>query len=74
MTDFKPHCLLRLSSVSIECVSVLSSIFFNLLKSPSFVPSFSKLLLKTLPNGEYSNLACSITPRLHLNFLPVKYS
>ena len=34
---------------------------FNLFKSPSFLSSsLSNPLLKILPNGEYSNLACSI--------------
>ena len=40
--------------------SFLSSMFFNLFKSPSFLSSSLNPLLKTLLNDEYSNFACSI--------------
>ena len=39
---------------------ILSSIFFNLFKTPSFLSSSLSLLLNILPNGEYSNFPCSI--------------
>ena len=48
--------------------------FFYLFKSPSFLSFSSKALLKTLPNGEYSNLAFSTTPGLYPKSSPVKYS
>ena len=38
----------------------VSSIFFNLFKSPSFLSFSLNPLLNILPNGEYSNFACSI--------------
>ena len=38
--------------------SFLSSIFLNLFKSSSYLSSSSNPLLKNLPNGEYSKLAC----------------
>ena len=34
--------------------------YLNLFKIPSFLSSSLNPLLKTLPNGEYSNLVCSI--------------
>ena len=52
----------------------MSSIFFSLFKIPSFLSSFSNSLLKTLLNGEYSNLTCSTTPGLYPQSSPVKYS
>ena len=39
--------------------SFLSSIFFSFFKSPSFLSSSLNPLLNILPNGEYSNFACS---------------
>ena len=52
----------------------LSSIFFSLFKSSSFLLSSINPLLNVLPNGEYSNFACSTV----LSFKPkssrVKYS
>ena len=56
-----------------NCSSFLSSIFFNLFKSPSFLPSFSNPLLKALPSGEYSNLAGSATHGVYPKSSPVKY-
>ena len=53
---------------------MVSSIFFSLFKSPSFLSSFSNLLLKTFRNEEYSNLACSTTPGLYPKSLLVHYS
>ena len=38
---------------------LLPSIFFNLFKRPSFLSDLSNPSENTLPNGEYSNLACS---------------
>ena len=35
---------------------------------------FFNPLLKTSPNGEYSNLALSATPGLYPRYSPVKYS
>ena len=52
----------------------LSSIFFNLLKSPSFLSSLSSPLLKTLSKGEYSNLAYSTTLGLYPKSSSVMYS
>ena len=43
--------LLSLSSISTR----LSSIFFNLFKSPSLVSDLFNPSVNTLPNGEYSN-------------------
>ena len=40
--------------------SFLSLIFSNLLNNPSFLSSSLNPLLNILPNGEYSNFACSI--------------
>ena len=51
-----------------------SSLAFNLFKSPSLLPFSSNCLLKTLPNGENSNLTFSTTPGLYPKSLPVKYS
>ena len=42
--------------------------------NPSFLSLSFNPLLKTLYNGEYSNLACSATPVLYSKSLPVKYS
>ena len=47
--------------------------FLSLQKSFLFIPS-SNYLLKTLFNGEYSNLACSTTPGLYPKSSPIKYS
>ena len=57
-----------------QCFSLLFSILLNLFKSPSFLPFSSNPLLKILPNGEYSNLACSTKPDLYPKSSPVKYS
>ena len=43
-------------------------------KIPSFLSFSSTPLLKTLPNGEYSNLAGSTIPGLYPKSSPVKYS
>ena len=53
---------------------MLSSIFFSLLNNPSFLSSLSNPLLKILPYGEYSNLACSIVFDFKPKSSPVKYS
>ena len=50
------------------------SIFFNLLKRPSFLSSLSNPLLKILPNGEYSNLACSTVLGFKPKSSPRNYS
>ena len=52
----------------------MPSVFFDLFKSPSFLSSFSNSVLKTLPNGNYSNLACSTIPGLYPKSSPIKYS
>ena len=39
--------------------SFLSSMFFSLFKIPSFLSSSLNPLSNILPNGEYSNFACS---------------
>ena len=52
----------------------LSSIFFNLFKSPSFLSSSLNPLLNILPNGEYSNFAYSTVLGFKLKSSPVKYS
>ena len=53
----------------------LSPIFLTLFKRPSFFVFFSvNPLLKTLPNGEWSNLACSITLGFYPKSSPVRYS
>ena len=38
---------------------LLSSIFFNLFKIPSFLSDLSNPSINTLPYGEYSNFTCS---------------
>ena len=50
------------------------SIFFNLLKRPFSLSSSLNYLLKILPNGEYSNQACSIVFGFKPKSSPVKYS
>ena len=47
---------------------------FSLFKGPSFLSSFSNHVLKTLPDGEYSNLAGSTIPGLYYKSSPLKYS
>ena len=48
--------------------------FFSLLKSPYFLSSSLKPLLKILPNREYSNFACSTVFDLIPKSSPVRYS
>ena len=48
--------------------------FYRFFKIPSFLLSLSNPLLKILPNGKYSNLACSTIPDLYPKSLTVKYS
>ena len=48
--------------------------FFSLSKRLSFLFLSSNPLLKTLPNGEYLNLASSTTPGLYFKSSPAKYS
>ena len=57
-----------------DCSSFLPSIFFNVFRRLSFLSFFPNPLLKTLPYGESSNLACSTTPGLHPKSSPLKYS
>ena len=52
----------------------LSSIFFNFFKSPPFVSALSTPSVNTLPNGEYSNFACSNASGLYHKSFLVKYS
>ena len=59
---------------SFNFCSFLSSISFSLLNDPSFLSSSFKFLLKILPNGEYSNLACSIVFGFKPKSSSVKYS
>ena len=54
--------------------SFLSLIFSNLLNNPSFLSSTLNPLLNMLPNGEYSNFACSIVLGFKPKSSPVKYS
>ena len=54
--------------------SLLSLMFFNPFKIPSFLSSSLNPLLKTLPNGEYSNFACSIVLGFKPNSSPVNNS
>ena len=42
-----------------DLLLLLSSIFFNLFNNPSFLSDLSNPSVNTLPNGEYSNFACS---------------
>ena len=61
--------------IAFSCSSFLSSVFFSLFKSPSFLSFyFFNPLIKILPNGEYSNLACSTVLGFKLKSSPVKYS
>ena len=53
---------------------LLSSIFFNLCKRPSFLSDLSNPSVNTLPNGEYSNFACSNASGLYPKSFLVKYS
>ena len=53
---------------------LLSSIFFNLFKRPSFLSDLSNLSVNTLPNGEYSTFACSNASGLYPKSFLVKYS
>ena len=48
--------------------------FFSLLKSPSFLSTSLKPLLKILRNGEYSNFACSTVLGLRPESSPIRYS
>ena len=48
--------------------------FFNPFKIPSFLSSSLNPLLNVLPNGEYSNLVCSIVFGLRLKSSPVNNS
>ena len=68
------NCLSPWYSIPCNCSLFLSSIFFNLFKSHSFLLNSSNVLLKTLLNGKYSNLAFSTTPGLYAKYSPVKYS
>ena len=54
--------------------SFLSLIFSNLLNNPSFLSSSLNPLLNILPNGEYSNFACSTVPGLGSKFSPLSSS
>ena len=54
--------------------SLLSSLFFSFFKSPSFLSSSLKPLLKSLPSGEYSNFVCSAVLGLRPKSSPVRYS
>ena len=54
--------------------SILSLIFFNPFKTPSFLCSSLNPLLNILPNGEYSNFACSIVLGLRPKSSPVNNS
>ena len=49
-------------------------IFTCLLNNPSFFVIFPQSLLKILPNGEYSNLACSTVLGFKPKSSTVKYS
>ena len=44
---------------------LLSSIFFNPFNNPSFLSDLSNPSINTLPNGEYSNFACSSASGLY---------
>ena len=54
--------------------SFLSLIFFNPFKIPSFLSSSLNPLLNILPNGEYSNLVCSIVLGFKSKSSPVNNS
>ena len=54
--------------------SFLSLIFSSLFKIPSFLSSSLNPLLNILPNGEYSNFACSTVLGLRSKSSPVRYS
>ena len=54
--------------------SFLSLIFSNLLNNPSYLFSSLNPLLKILPNGEYSNFACSTVLCLRPKSSPVSTS
>ena len=48
--------------------------FFNLFKRPSFLSDLSNPSVNTLPNGEYSNFACSNGSGFYPKSFLVKYS
>ena len=54
--------------------SFLSLIFSSLFKSPFFLSSSLRPLLNILPNGEYSDFACSTVLGLRPRYSPVRYS
>ena len=62
------------SFMSLFSTLFLSSIFFNLFKSPSFLSSSLNPLLNILPYEEISNFTCSTVLGLRTKSLPVKYS
>ena len=53
---------------------LLSSIFFNLFKRPSFLSDLSNPSVNTLPIGEYSNFTFSTASGLYPKSFLVKYS
>ena len=57
-----------------NCLLLLSSIFFNLFKRPSFLSDLFNRSVNTLPNGEYSKFACSNASGLYPKSFLVKYS
>ena len=69
-SNYFPPWSLNVSNYSL----FLLSIFFSLSKRLSFLFLSSNPLLKTLPNGEYLNLASSTTPGLYSKSSPAKYS
>ena len=60
------------SSIACNCSSFLPSIFFSFFRSPFFLSSSLNPLLKILPNGEYSNFACSTVLGLRPKSSPVR--
>ena len=61
------------SLIAFKC-SLSLTLVFSFFKSHSILSSFFNPLLKTVPNGEYSNLVCSATHGLYPKSSQTKYS